>query len=203
MFGKYNRHYEKIGTETKDITHEIPFQIPSNWKWVRFEDTTTYIQRGKSPKYTDIKEIPVISQKCVTKDGFNISPAKFINPQSLNTYSNERFLKNGDLLWNSTGTGTVGRVAIYNKDNNPYNIAVADSHVTVVRTLLISNQYVYYYLISPLVQEGIEDICDGSTNQKELSLTTVKRYLIPLPPIQEQNRIVKKIANLLGIIIGL
>ena len=170
---------------------------------MRLDNITTYIQRGKSPQYTDIKEIPVISQKCVTKDGFNISPAKFINPQNLNTYSNERFLKNDDLLWNSTGTGTVGRVAIYNKDNNPYNIAVADSHVTVIRPLLISNQYVYYYLTSPLVQEGIEDICDGSTNQKELSLTTVKRYLIPLPPIQEQNRIVKKIANLLGIIVDL
>ena len=205
-YGDDKNHYtyfEQIGSEIKDITAEIPFDIPDSWEWVRLEYTTTYIQRGKSPQYTDIKEIPVISQKCVTKDGFNISPAKFINPQSLNTYSNERFLKNGDLLWNSTGTGTVGRVAIYNKDNNPYNIAVADSHVTVVRPLLISNQYVYYYLTSPLVQEGIEDICDGSTNQKELSLTTVKRYLIPLPPIQEQNRIVKKIENLLGIIVGL
>lgn len=201
--GADNRHYEKNGSEVRDITDEIPFDIPNSWQWVRLDNITTYIQRGKSPQYTDIKEIPVISQKCVTKDGFNISPAKFINPQNLNTYSNERFLKNDDLLWNSTGTGTVGRVAIYNKDNNPYNIAVADSHVTVIRPLLISNQYVYYYLTSPLVQEGIEDICDGSTNQKELSLTTVKRYLIPLPPIQEQNRIVKKIANLLGIIVDL
>ena len=199
----YNRHYEKIGSEVRDITDEIPFEIPNSWSWVRLENITTYIQRGKSPQYTDIKEIPVISQKCVTKEGFNISPAKFIKSQSLNTYSNERFLINGDLLWNSTGTGTVGRVVIYSKDNNPYNIAVTDSHVTVVRPLLICNQYLHYYLTSPLVQDGIEDICDGSTNQKELSLTTVKKYLIALPPINEQQRIVQKLSKVLKIICSL
>ena len=104
------------------------------------------------------------------------------------------------MLWNSTGTGTVGRVAIYYASDNSYKIAVTDSHVTVVRPILIIPEYLYYYLISPAVQDGIEDICDGSTNQKELSLTTVKKYLVPLPPLKEQHRIIKRLTELMKVI---
>ena len=198
--GDDNRHYEQIGSEVRDITDEIPFEIPNNWEWVRLDEITSYIQRGKSPQYSDIKVIPVISQKCVTKEGLKISPAKFINPHSLDTYSKERFLTNGDLLWNSTGTGTVGRVAIYYASDNSYKIAVTDSHVTVVRPILIIPEYLCYYLTSPAVQDSIEDICDGSTNQKELSLTTVKKYLITLPPLQEQYRIIKRLTEIMKVI---
>ena len=194
--GADNRHYEKIGSETKDITDEIPFQIPNSWEWVRLGSVSKYIQRGKSPKYSEIMKIPVISQKCNKWEIFDIKQAKFIQEDSLSSYSEDRLLIDGDILWNSTGTGTVGRLAIYYDKLNPYKIAVADSHVTVIRLCSINSQYIYYYLSSPQVQIGIEDICDGSTNQKELSLTTVKEYLIPIPPLKEQERIVAKIEQI-------
>ena len=194
--GADNRHYEKIGLETKDITDEIPFDIPSNWEWCRLGSVSKYIQRGKSPKYSEIMKIPVISQKCNKWEIFDIKQAKFIQEDSLSSYSEDRLLIDGDILWNSTGTGTVGRLAIYYDKLNPYKIAVADSHVTVIRLCSINSQYIYYYLSSPQVQIGIEDICDGSTNQKELSLTTVKEYLIPIPPLKEQERIVAKIKRI-------
>ena len=194
--GADNRHYEKIGLETKDITDEIPFEIPNSWEWVRLGSVSKYIQRGKSPKYSEIMKIPVISQKCNKWEIFDIKQAKFIQEDSLSSYSEDRLLIDGDILWNSTGTGTVGRLAIYYDKLNPYKIAVADSHVTVIRLCSINSQYIYYYLSSPQVQIGIEDICDGSTNQKELSLTTVKEYLIPIPPLKEQERIVAKIKRI-------
>ena len=101
-------------------------------------------------------------------------------------------------MWNSTGLGTLGRMAIYTASKNPYGVAVADSHVTVIRAIQkhIFFQYLYFYFASNTVQSVIEDKADGSTKQKELATITVKSYLIPLPPYNEQRRIVQKINEL-------
>ena len=194
--GDDNNYYEKIGKDIRNITDEIPFEIPDSWAWVRLGNICSYIQRGKSPKYSETRKIPVISQKCIQWSGFSIVSAKFITEESLKSYTTDRFLQDQDLLWNSTGIGTVGRVTVYYQAQNPYQIAVADSHVTVLRPLKISSQYLYLFLSSPEVQDIIEQVCDGSTKQKELALSTVKQYLISLPPLEEQKRIVKKIEEL-------
>lgn len=179
---------------------EIPFDVPSSWEWVRLEEISLYIQRGKSPKYSNVQEIPVISQKCIQWSGFNIEAAKFIEPSTLEKYNDIRFLKTNDILWNSTGLGTMGRVGIYDDNLNPYHLAVADSHVTVVRTSeFVDTEYIYYYLVSPTIQDSIEDIASGSTKQKELNTSTIKAITIPLPPYEEQKRIVKKIVELLSV----
>ena len=198
--GDDNNYYEKIGKDIRNITDEIPFEIPDSWAWVRLGNICSYIQRGKSPKYSETRKIPVISQKCIQWSGFSIVPAKFITEESLKSYTTDRFLQDQDLLWNSTGIGTVGRVTVYYQAQNPYQIAVADSHVTVLRPLKISSQYLYLFLSSPEVQDIIEQVCDGSTKQKELALSTVKQYLISLPPLKEQQRIVEKIAHLFKIL---
>lgn len=178
---------------------ELTLEVPEEWKWVRLLDVCVYIQRGKSPKYSEKKKVPVISQKCNQWDGFSIEKAKFVDEESLSTYGEERFLQDNDLLWNSTGLGTVGRVAVYTKEKNPYGIAVADSHVTVIRAAndFINPLYLYYYFASPSVQDVIEEKTSGSTKQKELGLETIKNYIVPLPPNKEQDRIVEKLNKLL------
>ena len=196
--GDDNKYCEKIGEDTVCIDDEIPFDIPVNWAWVRLDDICSFIHRGKSPKYSLIKKYPVVAQKCNQWSGFSIEKAKFIEPQSISSYKEEYILQDEDLMWNSTGLGTLGRMAIYYKKLNPYELAVADSHVTVIRPYkqYVVSEYLYYYFASNSVQSVIEDKSDGSTKQKELSTKTVKSYLVPLPPMEEQKRIVEKVENL-------
>lgn len=199
--GDDNKYWEKTEDDAVCIDEEIPFEIPSNWAWVRLDDICSFIHRGKSPKYSPIKKYPVVAQKCNQWVGFSIEKAKFIEPQSITSYNSEYFLQDRDLMWNSTGLGTLGRMAIYYTLLNPYELAVADSHVTVIRpykTYIVS-EYLYYYFASNTVQSVIEDKSDGSTKQKELATKTVKSYLVPLPPFAEQLRIVQKIESVTSI----
>ena len=199
--GDDNKYWEKSEDGAVCIDEEIPFEIPSNWAWVRLDDICSFIHRGKSPKYSPIKKYPVVAQKCNQWDGFSIEKAKFIEPQSISSYNEEYFLQDRDLMWNSTGLGTLGRMAIYYMILNPYELAVADSHVTVIRPYKthIVSEYLYYYFASNTVQSVIEDKSDGSTKQKELATKTVKAYLVPIPPFAEQQRIVQKIKSVTSI----
>ena len=202
--GDDNKYFEKNGNTEMNITDEIPFEIPDSWSWVRLNDICSYIQRGKSPKYSLIKKYPVVAQKCNQWSGFSIDKAQFIDPDTLSSYGEERILQDGDLMWNSTGLGTLGRMAIYCSTLNPYELAVADSHVTVIRAMkkFVLPQYLYYYFTSNTVQSVIEDKSDGSTKQKELATATVKTYLVPIPPLMEQSRIISKIEQLASIMRG-
>ena len=198
--GADNTPYEKIGDEVHPL--DTPFDIPESWEWVRLIDICEYIQRGKSPKYSLIKKYPVVAQKCNQWSGFSIEKAQFIEPDSLSSYGPERLLQDNDLMWNSTGLGTLGRMAIYKTAANPYELAVADSHVTVIRPLkqFVLPEYLYYYFANPSVQSVIEDQADGTTKQKELATATIKAYLTPIPPLDEQRRILTKLSEVLPVV---
>src|SRR6202043_2105251 len=101
----------------------------------------------------------VVSQKCVQWMGLDLTVAKQITLESLVDYEPIRFLRDGDLLWNSTGTGTIGRII---RLSNPPETLVCDSHVTVVRCPLVNSEYVRTWLRSDHVYAVIEDRAAGS-----------------------------------------
>ena len=178
---------------------EIPYDLPEGWVWCRTADICSYIQRGKSPTYSDIKMYPVVSQKCVQWDGIDMSKVRFIAPETMSKYEEIRLLQTGDLLWNSTGQGTLGRIAIYNKQLNSYQCAVADSHVTVLRAIAVLPQYMYYWFAGPEVQSTIEEKATGSTKQIELATLTIMNHTFPLPPLAEQQRVISKVDELMAL----
>ena len=188
---------KKLTTAEPVKGEEQPFAAPQGWKWPRLNSICSYIQRGKGPQYVDKSDVPVVSQKCVQWAGFSLAPARFICPMSLDKYAEERFLQTGDLLWNSTGTGTIGRINVYVHEENPYELVVADSHVTVVRPVFVNSRYVWIWLASPFIQADLEGNASGSTNQVEMATSVVKAHVIPLPPLEEQKRIVAKVDQLM------
>ena len=169
--------------------------MPGSWVWVKTKDIVDYIQRGKSPQYSPIKKYPVLAQKCNQWSGITLENALFFEPKTFEKYTTERFLQTGDIVINSTGTGTLGRIGLFDANIlQGYECIVADSHITVVRyNQSIVSKYVYFFLCSEYQQKIIEDNAAGSTNQKELYIDTIKEFYTPLPPIFEQRRIVSKI----------
>ena len=195
----YKIHKKKPIGPLKD--EEIPFHIPSSWRWGRMETVACYIQRGKGPIYAESGRARVVSQKCIQWSGFDLSPARSISDESLGKYGEERFLKENDILWNSTGTGTVGRVGLYSGSQGP---VVADSHVTVIRLTNFIPKYVWCYLVSPTIQSRMipnqeGSMVSGTTNQVELSTSKASELPIPCPPISEQKRIVAKVDELMAL----
>lgn len=180
--------------------NEEPFSLPSSWVWCRLQDISFYIQRGKGPKYDDNGKVKVISQKCIQWSGFDIEPARYVNDESLEKYQEERYLQPNDLLWNSTGTGTVGRINVLGEIAS--KSLVADSHVTVIRSLLPNPHFIWIYISAPGIQLRIDPghenaLVSGSTNQVELNTSSVTSLEVPLPPLEEQNRIVAKVEDLM------
>ncbi|EMY8515551.1 restriction endonuclease subunit S [Vibrio cholerae] len=176
--------------------------LPDGWAWAHVQDFTEYVQRGKGPKYADKGSVRVVSQKCVQNSGFDIEPARYVEDQSLENYQEERYLKEKDLLWNSTGTGTVGRVNVLPVVES--KSLVADSHVTVLRPLLMNSRYIWCFLMSPGVQARINpdhefSLVSGSTKQVELNTSSVVSLPVSVAPLNEQHRIVAKVDELMAL----
>lgn len=178
------------------------FDVPTTWEWCRLQEVSEYIQRGKGPAYADFGTVRVVSQKCVQWSGFDISASRFVDDASLSGYKDERFLKSNDLLWNSTGTGTVGRANVLSDISE--KTLVADSHVTVIRPLIATPRYLCSYIWSPSVQTRIEpehekSLVSGSTQQVELNTSAVMALPVPIPPLNEQKSIVAKVDELMAL----
>ena len=187
----YSSYYEKVGCDVRCIDEEIPFEVPDTWAWTRLENCCIKeIRRGKAPRYVDKSGVLVFAQKCNTKhNGIDIGLSLSLDETTLGRYSNDEYMQDGDVVINSTGTGTLGRVGLYRATDNVLGLPIVpDSHVTIIRAAG-SIQALYLYTFLKVHQGELEKKGEGSTNQKELKPLTLKKMLIALPPISEQRRI--------------
>lgn len=170
-------------------------ELPEGWQWSTIGHLAEYVQRGKSPMYCEESDLPVINQRCVRWDGVDERYLKFVHPEQWPKWSEERFLRSGDLLWNSTGTGTIGRAAVF-QGLKHFARSVCDSHVTVIRSNGCVPKLLHAWIRAPHVQRKLDSMQSGSTNQVELSRAEVLATEVPVPPWNEQCRIVDKIEAL-------
>jgi len=195
IYKRDNSHYEKLDGIERCIDDEIPFEIPEGWKWARlYSLTSKEIKRGKSPKYSIQRGIQVFAQKCNAKSGgIDLTLAKYLDPSVFGKYPQEEYLQDQDVIINSTGNGTLGRVGIFqDADRIDNSVIVPDSHVTTVRLLSRLNRGYLLYVLK-YYQPYLEKQGTGSTNQTELRPSIIAELLIPVPPEAEQDRILRKI----------
>ena len=189
----------KIKELSIEAIDEFPFDIPETWKWVHLQDIVKKtIKRGKSPKYTEKSEVQVFAQKCNVKTGgINMELALFLDEATIEKYPTEEYMCDGDIVINSTGGGTMGRVGVFHDTDRINDMAIVpDGHVTVIRACdSIDYKYLYYFIKHN--QKFLETQGEGSTNQTELKPLTIASLVLPLPPLEEQHRIVSKIEEML------
>ena len=153
----------------------IPFGgiAPDEWKNVTLEDITAMVSRGITPKYADDTDQIIINQKCIRNHMIDLSLARNHRPKVIN----DKWLRFGDLLINSTGDGTLGRAApVWFQ---PHNLTV-DSHFTIVRPAT-ENLIFYIGLWGTQHEKEIESLHTGSTGQTELPRDRVKAMKLVLP----------------------
>ena len=193
--GEDNSYYEKILAtgEVKCIDEEIPFEIPQGWKWTRIGNIFNHTSGKQQSSSNKSGGTP---QKFITTSNLywgyfvldNVKVMNFTDEETRNCSATK-----GDLLVCEGGAG-YGRSAIWNED---YDICL-QNHVHRLRPCINGIcEYVYYFIY--LLKES-NNLASVGTAMPGLSANRLKGLLLPLPPINEQKRIVSKMEELIPLI---
>ena len=185
--GDDNNYYEKIGTEFRNITDEIPFEIPGSWAWARLKnyvdvrdgthDTPAYVSQG----------VPLITGKNLSDGNILFDKAKYISEKDANKINERSYVGDGDIIF--AMIGSIGNPVLVQK-TRPFcikNLALLKKYIP------ISLQYVVYLM--QLMQEQMKKEASGGV-QAFIPLNYIRNFLIPIPSEAEQARIVDRIKTL-------
>lgn len=172
---------------------EGPWALPDGWRWSTIDEVCSYLSRGRSPKYVESNGTRIINQKCVRWRGLDAKWSKRTSTESAAKLAEDQFLREFDILWNSTGTGTIGRACLI-KQADLDEPTVVDTHVTLLRPGSVHPRWLHYWLQVPFVQKAVAGT--GSTNQVELARSTILAMPMPIPSMALQEICVARIDEL-------
>ena len=178
---------------------EIPFEIPENWVWCRLGEICNNITKGSSPKWQGVqyvdkdKGILYITSKNVDSFKIDLTKATYVE-EKFNKIEPRSILKNGDILTNIVGA-SIGRTALFDLDV----IANINQAVCILRIehKNINKDYLLYLMNSDFALKMMSD-SQFAPGRANLSMGNIATFTIPLPPINEQQRIVQKLEQLMG-----
>lgn len=176
---------------------EIPYDSPTGWKWVRLGAIAELINGDRGKNYPNKEEY--VSEGVPWINTGHIEPKGTLTVHNMNFISREKFevlnggkIEPNDLVYCLRGA-TFGKTAFV----SPYTEGAIASSLMIVRPLDARlARYIYYYLISPLGRNQIFRF-DNGTAQPNLSANSVGLFSFPLPPLDEQERVVKRIEELM------
>ena len=174
---------------------ELPFEIPKNWHWIRLGWVAELINGDRGKNYPNRAEyvasgVPFINTGHIEPDGT-------LSQESMHHLTRKKFdslrsgkTQPGDLVYCLRGA-TLGKTAIVSYAEG----AIASSLVIIRMNEAVDRKYAYYFLTGPLGRDLIKRFDNGSA-QPNLAANSVKRYVMPLPPLAEQQRIVARVEEL-------
>lgn len=174
---------------------EVPFEIPSTWKWVRMNDVLD-VRDGThdSPKYYS-EGVPFVTSKNLINGDIDFSNTKLISFDDARKINERSYVENDDILM--AMIGTIGNPVIVKKDRD-----FCIKNVALIKNFCkgeMFTKYLYYFL--KFSESNLIYIAKASV-QQFISLSIIRNYIIPLPPFEEQKRIVAKIEELLPLCKG-
>ena len=197
----YNRHYEQIGSETKDITDEIPFDIPNSWEWCRLDSIGVY---KKGPFGSALTKSIFVKKSNDTVKVYEQKNAIYKNEKLGDYYITKEYFEahmkgfevnSGDIIVSCAGT--IGETFIL-----PDNIEKGIINQALMRIRLFNSVYKPYFLIyfDYIIKKAAQQTSKGSAIKNIPPFDIFKQMPFPIPPIQEQERIVNRLENIIKII---
>ena len=194
IFRRDNSHYEKLDGIERCIDDEIPFDIPDSWAWTSVGEVCTNIQYGSSQKSSQTGKIAVLRMG-------NLQNGRIVLDKLVYTSDSKEIekypLEYNDLLFNRTNSKElVGKVAIY-KSEIP---AIYAGYLVRLHPVLIDSDYLNYVMQSQYYWIYCQNVRSDAIGQSNINAEKLKRFIFPLPPLQEQKRIVNQISCAMNII---
>jgi type I restriction enzyme S subunit len=180
--------------------NEIPFELPEGWAWERLANLTEVITKGSSPKWQGISytenssDVLFITSENVGSYKLLLGDRKYVEPE-FNKIEPRSILRKGDFLMNIVG-GSIGRTAVYDKEE----IANINQAVCLIRAVpsFLNESYLLHFFNSEIcISYMFDKQVDNA--RANLSMGNISHFAIPIPPLEEQKRIVSKVNELFAL----
>lgn len=180
LYREWFIHFRYPGHESVPLVESLLGQIPQGWEVKKVSELTSFLSRGLSPSYDDDGSSLVINQKCIRDQRLSLEPAR----RQKKPISENKQVRFGDVLINSTGVGTLGRVAqVYSN----FELCTVDTHVTIARSSE-STDLDFFGCALLSQQENFERLGVGATGQTELGRAVIGQVELVVPPNALQAR---------------
>ncbi|MST85963.1 restriction endonuclease subunit S [Hallella mizrahii] len=187
--GDDNKYYEQVGKKCLDITEQIPFEIPSNWEWCRVRNVSnSYI--GLTYKPTDIdKKGTIVLRSCNIRNG-KLALDDIVRVSS--SISEKLLIEENDIIIcaRNGSKRLIGKSALIRNLPEPMTFG---AFMAICKTPIY--EYMFAYLQSDLFFGQLRDV-SNTTTINQLTQNKYNDFLIPIPPVKEQERIAFKISQL-------
>ena len=188
--GDDNRYYEKIGKKYVDITEQIPFDLPDSWSWARGKSVFMPMESTKPSSDFVYIDVDAVNNRLNI-----IDKPKKVRIENAPSRATRKLHKN-DLLF-SMVRPYLKNIALV---DDIYKDAIASAGFYVITPSLgYYPMFLYYLMLSNYVVDGLNSFMKGD-NSPSINNCHIENYLYPLPPIEEQQRIVEKIEQLMQLL---
>ena len=180
-------------TKTTSDKPHYPYELPEGWVWCKLDDLAYSITDGDHQAPPKVSNgIPFLVISDVTSENIDFSNTRYVSQDYYDAIQFHRKPKCGDILF--TVTGSYGIVVKVSTDRQ----FCFQRHIGLIKPI-VDNDYLVYVLRSQYVKKLCDNLSTG-TAQKTVGLDTLRYFMIPIPPLQEQSRIVESIEHWLSLV---